>query len=102
MPHRYVIHAPAVLDHKFAVSINCNEIEARKFLVAVPQDNTLSRKVQLAIMVATIEEERRISVENKNIGGMAVVRGTDGWRPIIAAWPKVMRQLVGLTAFNTY
>ena len=57
---------------------------------------------QLAIMVATVEEERRISAHNKNIGRLAVVQGTNGWRLIIAAWPKIMQQLVGLSVFNTY
>ncbi len=53
-------------------------------------------------MVATVEEEHRISLETKKTGFFEIVKGTNGWRLIIAAWPKIMQQFVGLTVFNTY
>lgn len=40
-------------------------------------------------MVATIEEERRVAEENKSMGAFGALKGTNGWRFLIAAWPKV-------------
>ena len=53
-------------------------------------------------MVSTIEEEHRLAVENKQMGVAAVFQGRNKLRFLIASWPKVMQQLVGLTVFNTY
>lgn len=32
----------------------------------------------------------------------AIFRGTNGWRLLIALWPKLMQQFVGLSVFNSY
>ncbi|ORY35812.1 putative sugar transporter [Naematelia encephala] len=57
---------------------------------------------EVAIMVATVEEEKRITELNRTQSIFAILWGTDGWRLLIACWPKVMQQFVGLTVFNTY
>lgn len=57
---------------------------------------------ELGIMVATVEEERRLAIENKNMGLFSVLRGQHGWRLLIASWPKVTQQFVGLSVFNSY
>jgi len=53
-------------------------------------------------MLATVEEERRSATENSELGFWAIFRGTNGWRLLIAAWPKIAQQFVGLAVFNTY
>lgn len=52
-------------------------------------------------MAATVEEEKRVSLAN-NAGYFDVVKGINGFRLLIAAWPKIAQQLVGLTVFNSY
>lgn len=56
----------------------------------------------LGIMTATIEEERYLALQNSEEGMWAIFRGQNLLRFIIAAWPKITQQLVGLTVFNTY
>jgi SP family general alpha glucoside:H+ symporter-like MFS transporter len=53
-------------------------------------------------MEATIAEERRIASETSSMGFLALFKGTNGWRLLIACWPKVTQQFVGLTIFNSY
>ncbi|KAJ6087608.1 hypothetical protein N7467_006522 [Penicillium canescens] len=53
-------------------------------------------------MTATVAEERRIAKENAQEGMWAIFRGRNGVRFIIAAWPKITQQFVGLSVFNTY
>ncbi|KAF7122119.1 hypothetical protein CNMCM5793_000075 [Aspergillus hiratsukae] len=53
-------------------------------------------------MTATVAEERRIAKENAQEGMWAIFRGRNGVRFIIAAWPKLTQQFVGLSVFNTY
>jgi MFS transporter, SP family, general alpha glucoside:H+ symporter len=53
-------------------------------------------------MEATIAEERRIAQQSSQEGLWAIFRGRNGIRFIIAAWPKMTQQFVGLTIFNTY
>lgn len=53
-------------------------------------------------MTATVERERYLAQLNKEEGMWAVFRGRNFVRFIIAAWPKIVQQLVGLTVFNTY
>ncbi|OKL57743.1 hypothetical protein UA08_06925 [Talaromyces atroroseus] len=57
---------------------------------------------QINIMTATINEERRAAERNSEIGRWAIFRGRNLLRFIIAGWPKVTQQFVGLTVFNTY
>lgn len=33
---------------------------------------------------------------------MQIFQGTNGWRTLIACWPKCMQQLTGLTLVNSY
>ncbi len=53
-------------------------------------------------MQATIEEERRTAQENSQLGFWTIFKGTNGKRLLIAAWPKIAQQFVGLAVFNTY
>lgn len=53
-------------------------------------------------MLATVEEERRVAIATSQDDFFAIFRGTNGWRLIIAAWPKIAQQFVGLSVFNTY
>ncbi len=53
-------------------------------------------------MVATIEEERTLSKQQKQEGLFSVFQGRNTIRFVIASWPKITQQLVGLTVFNTY
>ncbi|KAF4176555.1 hypothetical protein CNMCM8927_000729 [Aspergillus lentulus] len=53
-------------------------------------------------MAATVAEERRIAKENSQEGMWGIFRGRNGIRFIIAAWPKLTQQFVGLSVFNTY
>lgn len=53
-------------------------------------------------MSNTIEEERRIAVQNSQQGMWAIFQGRNLIRFIIAGWPKITQQFVGLAVFNTY
>ncbi len=53
-------------------------------------------------MLATVEEERRVAIANSQIGFWTIFKGTNGYRLLIAAWPKIAQQFVGLAVFNTY
>lgn len=53
-------------------------------------------------MQATIFEERRLAELNSQEDMLAVFRGRNLMRFLIAAWPKITQLLVGLTVFNTY
>lgn len=53
-------------------------------------------------MNATLTEERLNAERNAEQGTLAVFKGRNLIRFIIAAWPKIAQQLVGLAVFNTY
>jgi len=53
-------------------------------------------------MTTTIAEERDSAKRDQQEGMWAVFRGRNGIRFLIAAWPKITQQLVGLSVFNTY
>lgn len=53
-------------------------------------------------MVQTVEHERVVAEQNREIGFFAVFQGKNLLRLIIASWPKVTQQFVGLSVFNTY
>ncbi|GES58542.1 major facilitator superfamily domain, general substrate transporter [Aspergillus terreus] len=57
---------------------------------------------QIEIMTATIQEERQTARENAQEGPWSVFYGRNFIRFIIAAWPKITQQFVGLTVFNTF
>ena len=54
------------------------------------------------VMTATVAEERIIAGRNAEEGPWAVFRGRNRLRFLIAAWPKIAQQFVGLSVFNTY
>ncbi|KAL1874023.1 hypothetical protein VTK73DRAFT_577 [Phialemonium thermophilum] len=56
----------------------------------------------ISIMDATVEEERLIAIENKQEGPWAVFSGRNLLRFLIAGWPKIVQQFVGLSVFNSY
>lgn len=53
-------------------------------------------------MNATIAQEIAIAERNSEEGAWAVFKGRNFMRFIIAAWPKIAQQFVGLAVFNTY
>ena len=53
-------------------------------------------------MTNTIEAEIELARQNNEIGLFAVFQGQNRFRFLIAAWPKITQQLVGLTVFNTF
>lgn len=53
-------------------------------------------------MNITVEQERILAAENSKEGTWAVFKGRNFIRFIIASWPKVAQQFVGLAVFNTY
>ncbi|KAL3481246.1 general substrate transporter [Aspergillus californicus] len=57
---------------------------------------------QIGIMTATIMEERHIAQRDQQEGMWAVFQGRNLLRFVIAAWPKITQQFVGLSVFNTY
>ncbi|KAK8869487.1 hypothetical protein IAR55_000052 [Kwoniella newhampshirensis] len=57
---------------------------------------------ELAIMTATVEEERLVAKRDNQEGPFAVFQGSNLLRLFIAAWPKLIQQFVGLSVFNTY
>lgn len=54
------------------------------------------------VMNATVAEERIIAERNSELGLWAAFRGRNLIRFIIAGWPKIAQQFVGLSVFNTY
>ncbi|OJJ44016.1 hypothetical protein ASPZODRAFT_122161 [Penicilliopsis zonata CBS 506.65] len=54
------------------------------------------------VMTATVAEERRLAEANAELGEWAIFRGRNLIRFLIAGWPKITQQFVGLTIFNTY
>ncbi|KAJ6024835.1 hypothetical protein N7540_005632 [Penicillium herquei] len=57
---------------------------------------------QIDIMKSTIEEERQAAERNAELGQFAVFKGRNFIRFIIASWPKIAQQFVGLALFNSY
>ena len=55
-----------------------------------------------AIMHATIEEERRSAIENSELGFWTIFKGTNGWRLLIAAWPKIAQQVRVTSPFRAW
>lgn len=53
-------------------------------------------------MTNTIKEERYLAEQNSEEGRWAIFQGRNLLRFFIAAWPKIVQQLVGLSVFNTY
>ncbi|KAJ5946930.1 hypothetical protein N7454_003769 [Penicillium verhagenii] len=57
---------------------------------------------QINVMDATVAEERRVAESNAENGKLAVFKGRNLIRFIIASWPKIAQQFVGLAVFNSY
>ncbi|GIK07192.1 hypothetical protein Aspvir_002848 [Aspergillus viridinutans] len=57
---------------------------------------------QINVMTSTVAHERIVAERNKEQGMWAIFKGRNMIRFIIAGWPKITQQFVGLTVFNTY
>jgi SP family general alpha glucoside:H+ symporter-like MFS transporter len=53
-------------------------------------------------MTATVMIERQQAELNSELGQWAIFKGRNLLRFVIAGWPKITQQFVGLTVFNTY
>ena len=53
-------------------------------------------------MTTTVAQERILAEQNPEQDTWAVFKGRNLIRSIIASWPKVVQQFVGLSVFNTY
>ena len=53
-------------------------------------------------MTSTVRVERQTAEINKEVGSWAIFQGRNLLRFIIAGWPKITQQFVGLTVFNTF
>ena len=53
----------------------------------------------LGTMEATIHEERKHHAARSG-WGWEIFKGVNGWRLLIACWPKVLQQFVGLSVFK--
>lgn len=53
-------------------------------------------------MDATVVEERRMAERNSELGQTAIFKGRNLIRFLIASWPKITQQFVGLAVFNSY
>lgn len=57
---------------------------------------------QLGAMRATVALERRLAETSHQAGAWEVFRGRNLLRFVVAGWPKLTQQFVGLAIFNTY
>ncbi|GIJ90475.1 hypothetical protein Asppvi_009430 [Aspergillus pseudoviridinutans] len=57
---------------------------------------------QINVMTSTVVHERIVAERNKEQGMWAIFKGRNMIRFIIAGWPKITQQFVGLAVFNTY
>ncbi|PMD16021.1 general substrate transporter [Hyaloscypha hepaticicola] len=57
---------------------------------------------QIEVMTATVRVERMAAEINKEVGRWSIFQGRNLLRFLIAGWPKITQQFVGLTVFNTY
>jgi sugar porter (SP) family MFS transporter len=57
---------------------------------------------QIEVMTATVMIERQQAELNSELGQWAIFKGRNLLRFVIAGWPKITQQFVGLTVFNTY
>jgi hypothetical protein len=57
---------------------------------------------EVAVMKNTVDEQRHRASYEKTIPMKAIFQGLNGKRLIIALWPKLSQQFVGLSVFNSY
>jgi len=57
---------------------------------------------EVGIVVATLERQREWDREAAAEGPFAMLKGLNGKRFIIGAWPKTLQQFVGLSIFSNY
>ncbi|WRT67474.1 uncharacterized protein IL334_004446 [Kwoniella shivajii] len=57
---------------------------------------------EVAVMTATIEAEKQVAAREGQEGPFAIFQGSNLLRLIIASWPKIIQQFVGLSVFNSY
>lgn len=53
-------------------------------------------------MSATCQEEHFLAEQNAEIGHWAIFQGRNLLRFLIAGWPKIAQQFIGLSVFNSY
>jgi hypothetical protein len=58
--------------------------------------------LEVEIMVNTVAEQRKRAECDKAVPWTAIFRGLNRKRLIIALWPKLTQQFVGLSVFNSY
>ncbi|KIH95184.1 hypothetical protein SPBR_03440 [Sporothrix brasiliensis 5110] len=77
--------------------------EARKSLESCNGDiKDYDCDEQLEVMRATVAAEHHQAELSNELGQWAVFQGRNLLRFIIAGWPKIAQQFVGLSVFNTY
>ncbi|KAJ5116850.1 general substrate transporter [Penicillium angulare] len=59
-------------------------------------------KTEMAIIVATIEQERILAASETQSTFFQIFKGINLWRLFIAFWPKAMQQLAGQSVTNNY
>ena len=58
--------------------------------------------IHQSILVATVEHERLLALEQKSFDFFQIFKGTNLWRLFIAFWPKAMQQFAGQSVTNNY
>ncbi|KAJ4237546.1 hypothetical protein NW757_013282 [Fusarium falciforme] len=57
---------------------------------------------QYNLVIMTIEHERAVAAEQRREQWWSIFRGTDGLRTVIAFWPGLAQQCIGLKLFGTF
>lgn len=70
-------------------------------IIAIRIIRNLSAKQFQEVMTTTVAQERITAEQNSEEDTWAVFRGRNLIRFIIASWPKIVQQFVGLSVFNT-
>jgi hypothetical protein len=75
---------------------------SRLYVVPFSHHDKITYHPAQEIMTATVTEERILAERNSEQGMWAVFQGRNRIRFLIAAWPKIAQQFVGLSVFITY
>ena len=57
---------------------------------------------QYQVLSLTVEHERFVAAEQRQEKWYSIFKGTNGFRTIIALWPLLSQQFLGLTLFSTF
>lgn len=71
-------------------------------IVSIQPVHVVHTNLTKEVMAATIMIEQQNAELNEELGQWAVFQGRNLIRFVIAGWPKITQQFVGLTVFNTY